>query len=130
MKQMNESQSDIDAIGSRKRLLPQVAFVLCILVSSGVLAETRTDDNNNSIVTAMYGFVNTKYADPESYTDDDYVSDLVKSIYGKPTGPDYSKESVYLDSLVESVNGTNHSSRPDFSNDEAYTNHLVEIILK
>ena len=109
MKQMNESQSDIDAIKEG--------------LKDGTI-------DNNSIVTAMYGFVNTKYADPESYTDDDYVSDLVQSIYGKPTGPDYSKESVYLDSLVESVNGTNNSSRPDLSNDEAYTNHLVEIILK
>ena len=130
MKQMNDVNDDFEEHISRRNLLPIAAFVFSLLVSSGVIAETITNDENDSIVTAMYGFVNTNYADYSSYTDDNYVEDLVQSIYGKTQGPDYSNESVYVDSLVRSVNGTSHPNAPDFSNDEVYANHLVEIILK
>lgn len=130
MKQMNDVNDDVEENIFSKRLLPIAAFVFSLLLSSGVIAETITNDENDSIVTAMYGFVNSDYADYSSYTDDDYVEDLVQSIYGKAQGPDYSKESVYVDSLVRSVNGTSQPNAPDYSNDEVYANHLVEIILK
>lgn len=130
MKQMTELDSDIDVTSSTRKLMPLFAFSLLALICTSVTAEPISSTENDSIVTAMYGFINTNYADPATYTDDDYVADLIQSVYGKPSGPDFSKESVYVDSLIEAVNGNSHEISPDFSNDEVYDNHLVEIILK
>ena len=130
MKQMNDQNGDVDEPASTRRLMPLVALAFCTLMFTSVNAETINNEENTRIVTAMYGFVNTKYADPAEYTDDDYVNDLVQSIYGKQAGPDFSKDSVYVEQLVRSVNGDNHSSSPDFSNDEVSINHLAEILLK
>ena len=130
MKQMNNSNTDLYDTVSRRRLLPLIALAFFALMVTGVNAETISNNQNDSIVTAMYGFVNTKYADPAEYTDDDYVNNLVQSIYGKQTGPDFSKDSVYIEHLVQSANGDTQTGSPDFSNDDVYLNHLAEILLK
>lgn len=129
MKQMNESNNDTDIKAAHKRLFPLMAFALSILICSGAMADTG-NDSNNRIITAMYGFINTKYADPTPHQDEDYLSGLAQSVLGKSSGPDFSKESIYIESLVKSVNGTSQQNEPDFSNDDVYINHLVEIILK
>ena len=130
MKQLIDTDHDIDIRKTLKRLLPATALGLSIVASSSVMADSMSSENSDSIVTAMYGFQNTKYIEAASYTDDDYASDLAQSVFGKKTGRDYSNESIYVDSLVKSIEGTNQSNSPDFSNDEVYINHLVEIIMK
>ncbi len=130
MKQMNDAYSELDTRPSKKILLPMIAFGFAILISSAAMAAEPVNKDNDSIVMAMYGFLDTKYADSSSYTDDDYVADLVQSIYGKHNGPDYSNENVYVDSLVKSIEGEKRPNSPDFSNDELYINHLVEVIMK
>lgn len=130
MKQMSDLNCDPDEPVSQRRLMPLIALAICTLMFTSVNAETIYSDENTKIVTAMYGFVNTKYADPAEYTDDDYVTDLIQSIYGKQTGPDFSKDSVYIEHLVQSANGNTQTESPDFSNDDVYLNHLAEILLQ
>ena len=128
MKQMNETKSESDVKSTYIRLPPILVLGFALMLSSAAMGAEST--NNNSIVMAMYGFVDTKYSDTNSYTDDDYVTDLVQSVYGKPTGPDYSKENIYVDSLVQSIEGNQSTNELDFSNDDVYANHLVEVIMK
>jgi hypothetical protein len=129
MKQMNDTYSELDTRSTEKRLFPLVAFAFAILLSSVAMGGETPNKDNDSIVMAMYGFIDTNYADTASYTDADYVNDLVEAVYGKKTGPDYSKESVYVDSLVKSIEGISRDNTPDFSRDEVYVNHLVEVIM-
>ncbi|WP_455374947.1 hypothetical protein [Kaarinaea lacus] len=129
MKQMNDTYNELDTRSTEKRLLPLVAFGFAILLSSAAMGAEPVNKDNDSIVMAMYGFLDTKYADTTSYTDDDYVNDLVQSVYGKHTGPDYSDESIYVDSLIKSVEGSHRPVSPNFSNDDVYVNHLVEVIM-
>ena len=130
MKQMDEIPIEMDARSTQVKLPPLVVFGFAIMLFAAVAGAEPINKDNDSIVLAMYGFLDTKYADTASYTDDDYVTDLVKSVYGKPTGPDYSNENVYVDSLIESIEGKFSHESPDFSNSEVYANHLVEIIMK
>ena len=130
MKQLIDNHSDIDTKISLKKLLPLTALGLAAIASAPAIAANINDIENNNIITAMYGFQSTKYTEVNSHTDDAYAEYLVQSIYGEKQGPDYSDESVYVDLLIKSVEGTSRPNAPDFSNEEVYVNYLVEIIMK
>ena len=129
MKQLIETDTDIDIRNGLKRVLPAAVLGLSILTASTAIAGNITSEENSNIVTAMYGFQNSKYIEATTYTDDDYVTDLVQTIYGKDNGPDYSKQSVYIDALVKSIEGTDMPNTPELYSDELYENQLVEIIM-
>ena len=114
-----------------KSIFPAATLGFLMLASSATIATEISNEDNNSFVISMYGFQNEKYfSEAESYTDDDYAADLAESIFGKQIGPDYSKEDVYVEALVRSVEGLSQPNAPDFSKDEVYVNHLVEVISK
>lgn len=115
MKQLIDNHSDIDTKISLKNLLPLTALCLAAIASTPAIAAKINDVENNKIVAAMYGFQSTKYTEVNSHTDDAYAEYLVQSIYGEKQGPDYSDESVYVDLLIKSVEGTSRPNAPDFS---------------
>ena len=107
MKQMNDTYFELDTRSGKRRLLPMVAFGCMILLSSAVMAEEPTTKDNDSIVMAIYGFLGTNYANSTTPTDDGFITDLGRSIYGKHNGTGYTGENVNVGSGTNSVDGTN-----------------------
>jgi hypothetical protein len=130
MKQLIDAYKDIDVKNTIKRLIPATTLGLLVMSSTIVTADTLNIDDNSVI--AMLGIQNASYSEPrsQSYTDDDYESDLVSAIYGEKSGLDFSQEGVYEDYLVRSIENKNYQNTPDYSDDEVYINHLVKIIMK
>ena len=60
--------------------------------------------------------------------EDEYINDVVKALYKEKSGPDYSREDVYVDYLVQVIEGNTRKDLPNFADDDVYVDHLVEIL--
>ncbi|WP_455220480.1 hypothetical protein [Kaarinaea lacus] len=130
MKQQINTHSDIDIKTPLKRLLPLSALGLSIMASSPAMAVDINNEENNKIVAAMYGFQNANYIEATFDKKNDDGEDLVQSIHNKTQEPAYADNSAYVDLLIKSVEGTSHPGDPDFSKEEVYVNYLVEVIME
>ena len=104
MKQMNDTQSDIDTRNTPIRVFAIAAFILSIMVSSTTMAQSISSDENDQIVRAMYGF---DYQD-NTAADKDGIIDLSHSNFKTPASSISNKEADYTNFLRNPIY-LNHS---------------------
>ena len=114
MKQMNETQSDIDAKSTRTKHFSIAAACLSILVSSTAMGQSLPGDENDSIVRAMYGFIYDGSA-AASQQDENGIVDLSHSKFGTAENTRYSNEAEYANFLSNPMYLNNYFKSPSFS---------------
>jgi len=61
--------------------------------------------------------------------DAEYTLASVKALNRSPApGPDLSKEEVYVDYIIDVLNGSIQPANPKFTDEESYINYLVKIV--
>lgn len=62
--------------------------------------------------------------------EEEYINDVIGSLNNQSGGPDFSRDEVYVDHLVDVMNGKTQQNQPNFADDEVYLNHLASILIK
>jgi len=114
MKQMNETQSDIDAKSTRTKHFSIAAACLSILVSSTAMGQSLPGDENDSIVRAMYGFIYDGNVTARQQ-DENGIVDLSRSNYGTAENTRNSNEADYGNFLSNPMYLNNYFKSPSFS---------------
>jgi len=60
----------------------------------------------------------------------EYVTMIIQALNRKSTGPDFSNEDIYVSHLVDVIDGKTQQGQPNYADEEVYVNYLVEILLK
>ena len=62
--------------------------------------------------------------------EEEYVNLIVQALNKKSTGPDFSNEDVYVSHLVDVIEGRTQKGQPNFADEDVYIDYLAEILLK
>ena len=60
--------------------------------------------------------------------EEEYINATIQALTKKDSGPNFSDEEVYVDHLVDVMEGKTQKDQPNYADEEVYVDHLVEIL--
>jgi len=61
--------------------------------------------------------------------EEEYIDYVVQALNREYSGPDYSRDEIYDDYLVQAIEGKTQQDQPDFADDDVYVNYLVSVVV-
>jgi len=114
MKQMNDTQSEIDEKPLRNKLFSIAAICFSIMISTTAAGKDIDKDDNDSIVRAIYGFVDQNSSSTDQDMGEQEIIDLSKSGYGTAENTNLANEVEYANFLSNPIYLNNYFKTPRF----------------
>jgi len=110
---------------------------LGLVVALGLLAtanlqaaDTTTNDSDTQVSMINHPSERSKANRELKALEEEYITATIQALNRTPAGPDFSNDDVYVDYLVQVIDGKTQLTQPNFADDEIYVNHLIKILMK